>query len=323
MKSTPILASALALLLLPTLPSAQEEAARPEATSVPAQEEGFLVGGGASRFGLVLPRNEELVYEASVSLGILELAAGEVEQFCRVEPYRRSVFLAAAAEGQGDEAATIQIHAEGEHSFYRLDSTISARHLPQDWPRIIYRSVSKGSSTRRRETLIGLRDGKPTVSYRKDTSKGAPKGSRIWKDPIVAEIPEDSVDMLTAVFLCRVLMRDHLDELTFPLVDKTNVWSLTLRRGQRGSVKTPAGTFDAVEVILAPEPYGEGTAEEGETFKGLFGLHGSIHLWVEAKTGIAVRIQGDLPAGPVTLNIDVRLKRSSGVPEGFRPRDAS
>jgi hypothetical protein len=38
-----------------------------------------------------------------------------------------------------------------------------------------------------------------------------------------------------------------------------------------------------------------------------------MHLWVEKHTGIAVRIQGDLPVGPLTLGVDVELESFSGT----------
>ena len=40
-------------------------------------------------------------------------------------------------------------------------------------------------------------------------------------------------------------------------------------------------------------------------FEGVFGIHGTMHLWAERHTGIVVRIQGDLPLGPMTLAVDV------------------
>ena len=76
-----------------------------------------------------------------------------------------------------------------------------------------------------------------------------------------------------------------------------------------------------VEVVLTPGPYPGETFEQEklDQFEGVFGIHGSIHLWVEQRTGIAVRIQGDLPVGPITLGIDVILERFSGTPPEFAP----
>jgi hypothetical protein len=88
-------------------------------------------------------------------------------------------------------------------------------------------------------------------------------------------------------------------------------------------METAAGTFDVVEIVLEPSAYpGEDLEEEKqEKFEGLFGIHGSIHLWADRTTGIPVRIQGDLPIGPITLGIDVGLKSYEGTPPGFGPVD--
>ena len=47
-------------------------------------------------------------------------------------------------------------------------------------------------------------------------------------------------------------------------------------------------------------------------------MRGDIHLWVDGKSGVPVRIQGDIPAGILTLGVDVRLKSSVGTPASFK-----
>jgi hypothetical protein len=166
-----------------------------------------------------------------------------------------------------------------------------------------------------------LREGAFSSSYRKDTRKGAEKGTRIWREPSYREVPEGTVDLLTAVFFARTLIREELDELSFPMIDKRHVWLLTLRRGKEKRIKTKAGTFDVVEAILEPGVYpGEEIDEDKiKRFEGLFGIHGSIRLWVEKHTGVPVRIEGDLPLGLINLGIDIVLESYSGTPAGFVP----
>jgi hypothetical protein len=222
----------------------------------------------------------------------------------------------------GGEMAAIKLFASGSYLWYSLESTLETRILPQDWPRVSYQSVSKSSQTRRREVLLGKKDGATTSSYRGDTKRGAPEGTRIWRPAKERTVPEGTLDMLTAVFQARTLIREKQETLTFPLIDKDRVWNLRLRRGEERRMETTAGTFfDVVEVVLEPEPYpGEALVEKAERFEGVFGINGTIHLWVEKKTGVAVRIQGDLPIGEViTLGIDVVLDSYSDTPEDFAP----
>jgi hypothetical protein len=179
----------------------------------------------------------------------------------------------------------------------------------------------QSSQTRRREVKLGTKDGKTIASYRGDTKTGAPAGIRIWRPGKERSVPEGTLDMLTAVFQARTLIREKRDSLTFPLVDTDHLWKLCLRRGEEKRTETRAGVFDVVEVILEPQPYPDEVARENQQrFEGVFGIMGSIHLWVEKHTGVAVRIQGDLPIGDViTLGIDVVLDSSRTRPRASRP----
>jgi Protein of unknown function (DUF3108) len=244
-----------------------------------------------------------------------------VTQTCSVSEQVPSVLAAQPATPPG-EAASIQLYASGSYFGYGLESTLETRILPQEWPRLLYTSVSVSSQTRRREIMLGKKEGVPTSSYRGDTKKGAPEGIRIWRPAKERSVPEGTHDMLTAVFQARTLIREHKESLSFPLIDKDRLWKLRLRRGEEKRMETTAGTFfDVVEIVLEPEAFpGEEIGDKAERFEGVFGINGSIHLWVEKKTGVAVRIQGDLPIGGViTLGIDVVLDSFTGTPEDFGP----
>ncbi len=289
--------------------------------------------GGAP---LVVPRAETLVYEAFLEIAVFEPSVGTVTQTCRVEPYVPSLLLGEPKGGDppAGEVASIRLRAKGDYAWYEVKSTLETRLYPFEWPRIVYSSVSEGSETRRREVQVGtselpaaqtadpVREGKtigPIASYRRDTDDGAPPGQRIWREAAYRAVPEGTLDMLSAVFMARTLIREGHESLRFPLIDKTRVWELTLSRGEERRMETGAGTFEVVEVVLTPRPYpGEVIEQEKlDKFEGVFGIKGSIHLWVERHTGIAVRIQGDLPVGPMTLGIDVVLSKYSDTPPDF------
>ena len=95
---------------------------------------------------------------------------------------------------------------------------------------------------------------------------------------------------------------------------------MTLTRGKERRLELPMGTFDAVEVVLSPAAYpGEIIdADKVEKFEGLFGIQGSIHMWVERNSGVPIRIQGDFPAGPLSLGVDIVLSQASGTPASFQ-----
>lgn len=274
---------------------------------------------------LRVPRDEKLVFRVRVSIAFVDADVGKVTMRSSVEPYRASLLAAPAAPGAGAdeperEIGVLSTRAVGSYAWYSMDASIETRVLPQDWPRVTHRYTHDGSERRRRELQIGLRDDGWGASYRRDTDKNAPKGTRIWRDAKTRSVPTETLDLLSAVYLARELTRGE-QELSFPLLDKLTLWQMHLTRGRERRIETPAGTFDALEIRLDPAPYpGEEIDEEDvERFEGLFGLHGSIHLWVDRATGVPVRVQGELPAGPLDLEVDVSLESYSGTPEAFAP----
>ncbi len=276
----------------------------------------FVFEPGAGEPPIRFPSGEQLVYRAYLDIGVLQASVGRVTQTCKVEPFRPSILL--TNPGPPGETAVVQLHAEGHTPLYSLESTIESRILPQDWPRIRYFQESEGTEKRRREVLLGRREGELRASYRRDTDRGAPKGSRIWRPATERDVPEGTIDMLSAVLMARTLIREGRASITFPLIDKTRVWQLQILRGEERRMETDVGLFDVVEVVLQPDPHpGEVFEQEKlDQFEGVFGIHGTIHLWVEKRTGIAVRIQGDLP---VVVGIDVKLESYSGTPAEFAP----
>lgn len=303
----------------PLEPAALQEASTPAPAVGP-----FLFEPGASVPGLLIPREERLEYDAYLDLGILRTHVGTVDQICSVVEHPASVLMVKPT-ASGGETASILLKASGSYFLYEFESSLETRMFPQEWPRLSHQSVTKTSQTRRREVLLGRKNGVMTSSYRSDTTKGAPPGERIWRVAKERTVPEGTLDMLTAVFQARTLIRLGSETLTFPLLDKDRLWQLRLRRGPERIIETREGVFfDALEVVLEPEAFpDEELGKSAARFEGVFGINGTIHLWVDKHTGIAVRIQGDLPvADAITLTIDVVLRSYSGTPPEFAPAPA-
>lgn len=320
-----VLEIVLGTLALSAGQAAQAEAAPQEAgfqeAAAPAKKPPFRFEPGAEVPALLVPREEKLVYKAYLDAGIVSAHVGSVTQTCSVMDQAVSVMVQQPASSAG-EVASIQLYAEGSYLFYSLESTLETRILPQQWPRLLYTALNKSSQTRRREIMVGTKDGAPMSSYRGDTTKGAPAGTRIWRTAKERSVPVGTLDMLTAVLQTRTLIRGQATEIVFPLIDKDRLWQLKLQRGQERRMETKPGTFfDVVEIVLAPEAYPGETIEKSAQFEGVFGINGSIHLWVEKTTGVAVRIQGKIPVAneTVMIGVDVVLDSYSGTPEGFAP----
>jgi hypothetical protein len=147
----------------------------------------------------------------------------------------------------------------------------------------------------------------------------------VWKDPVSRTIPPGTVDMLSAVYIARTLVRDNLPDASFPVVDRQKVWEVSLSRGKSKRIETNAGTFECQEIKLSTKFVAEENDKEDEPtsgqFQGLFGIQGSIHIWLESHSGVPVLIEGELPVPlPLVdkLDVRVRLKSAKGVPDGFR-----
>jgi hypothetical protein len=146
----------------------------------------------------------------------------------------------------------------------------------------------------------------------------------VWKDPLSRTIPAGTVDMLSAVYLARGLVRNGVPEATFPTIDRQKVWSVHLTRGARKRVETDIGKFDCQQVLLTTTFVAESGSDEekkGEQFQGLFGIQGKLPIWLEASSGVPVLIEGDLPV-PIPLvdsvHVQVQLKHVKNVPPTFK-----
>ena len=343
-----IFAPALALLAVaPASPgSVSERPSRPDAVETgvpaPAEESGplsFSVDGGGLTWSI--PRGELLVYEVEVDIGILgSPQVGELALECGVKPYATPVLVepgsATPSDSAGLETGWARATASGEHMLYSLHELIETSFLPQEWPRLLYRTTQSGSESRRRDLKIGVQDGAPIAWYRSDRHckgctnrehylkpnwawqderhcKKCKRGEhRVWRDPQTRAVGPRAVDMLSAVLIARSMIERGEERVAFQVIDKTDLWDISIRRGSPRVLEVPAGKFRAVPLMLDTRlPAGE--PEVDEAFSALFGLHGSIQIWVEESSGVPILIAGDVPAGPMDLGVRASLKRAVGA----------
>lgn len=273
---------------------------------------------------ILVPRDERLEFNARVKLVGIEADAGRVTLTAGVKPFQGGLFARAP---EGAETASIEARARGEYGVYSMDSRIETVLQPQEWPALVYRFTQTGTEQRRREILVGRKDGEPRCSYRSDTSSGAPRGARIWRDAQLYGVPAGTVDTLGAVYVVRSMIRDDRRVTTLNTLDKERVWEAALSLGDLSVVETPAGNFAGREVHLTTRlltRLGEAVEPdpEDEGFSGPFGIRGQIRLFVEANTGVPIAVSGTIPAGPIDIGLDLRLTEAVGTPPGFEALDA-
>lgn len=331
--SAPILAQDPAEDVPADGPPSAEEATDEDATDVGATEESepyrppLEIRLGDDFLPLLIPRGEVLEFVARVDVIGLTADAGRVSLKSGVHPFQAGLF---APKVEGAETAWIEARALGEYGVYSMDSRIESLFQPQAWPSLVHRFTQTGSEQRRRELLVGVREegSPPVLSYRTDTRTGAPKGTRIWRDPREYAVPFGTVDTVGASFVVRSMVRDGRRVATLNTLDKERVWETALTLGAESFMETPAGTFRVREVHLATRLLSERGEEidpkdADEGFSGPFGIRGHIRMFVEASTGIPIAVRGSVPAGPIDVGLQVLLTGYSGTPPEFAPADAA
>jgi hypothetical protein len=308
---------------------------------------------GEGLLPLYVPRGEVLEFDVELDVGISDLDVGDVELSSGVDPYRAGLPSAKGKDktaSRPQERGWVKSVAKGSYLSYRLEHELKTRLLPQAYPMIFYTDSQRGSENRNRELKIGVRDGHTVADFRSD---GHCKGCnnkehfvegkwlwsdpehckkckllehRVWKDPLSRAVPAGTLDMLSAVYLARTLIRENLPESTLPVIDRQKVWEVHLTRGKKKRVETETGTFECQEVKLETkflaEPSDKEEEQNSSQFQGLFGIQGSIHIWLESHSGVPVLIEGELPV-PLPfvdkLDVRVRLKSAKGTPAEFKP----
>lgn len=333
-------------------PAAPVQEEPPAAEPAPARDarlddprlEGMLVfERGPGLLPLLVPRDEELTLGARVKLGIAGAPRlGTVVMRSRVVANRGSVLVKDSAGEAKGERGELVAEAKGGNSLYQLHEIRKSLLLPQEWPRIRHSSVQRGTENRMREQEIGVGPEGPMTRHRNDhhcwgcelkqhfveptwawqdpqhCKKCKRAEHRIWHEWKERALPEGAVDMVTAVTLGRTMLLLGEHEMTFPLIDSEELWELTIRTGRTQRIEVEAGEFDATEIQLSTQP-APGEDAKPEDFKGLFGIHGTVSIWFDSKTGVPVQISGTVPLGPFTLDATVELESYRGTPPGFGP----
>jgi Protein of unknown function (DUF3108) len=300
------------------------------AVAAPAAPGPLVIDRGPGETPLLVPRDEELEFIVHIKYGPLSGDLGKVWLKSGVSEYRPALLLPKPGNeppAEPKETGWVQARAKGGALTYESDTTLTAWHLPQDFPRLRYLHEQRGTEQRRHELLLGMKDSKLIASLRKDTDKGAPRGTRIWKDPVERSVPAHAIDMVSAGYLARQLFAGGIDEIRTTMIDKHKLWDMQLKRGRPVVIQVEGlGSFNAVELDLrTTRPASEPPPKDPEEakFEGPFGIHGDLRIYLEASTGVPLVFEGNIPLGLLgNLQADIRLAKFRGTPPKFGPRPA-
>lgn len=314
----------------------------------------LLVRRGEGRQPIAILPGEELAYDVEIDVGVGELDVGDVRLVSGREELLSSLPDARADSPATDrlESAWVRSVASGGYMGYHVVHTLETRFLPeQQWPRILHKDEQRGSENRNRELRLGFLDSGSSgalhsLQYRSDghcskcenkehyvegtfvwqkpehCKKCKKLEHRVWRAPLVDTAPEDALDMLGAVWIARSLVAGRKESADFTIVDRQRLWGVTAAVGERKDVEVPAGVYRSRRVSLSTRLLRGNPDDKANTnFQGLFGIQGTLKIWMEEATGTPVLIEGDLPI-PVplvdSLRVRVKLKSAKGVDPRFK-----
>ncbi|MGB1397319.1 MAG: DUF3108 domain-containing protein [Planctomycetota bacterium] len=282
-----------------------------------------------------LPLGERLVFRATVEWKGAQVLVGHLE-----------------LGSFHDENNTTVLHArgKGDRFGYTIDQQITSRLDRGSGQPIAYTNVQRGSEHHTKH--LDFEEGKITYSRRehcrdsecKDKNhdvaevewKGPiPWGTRskhcgdrdcgtaaheLWVTKKVHEVDKPYVDLLTSIYVARTAsFPEDGSPMIIPAVNDDHRWLVEVRQMQQKELTVNEGTYDAIELSLTP------LASDGDTkkrFKGLFGIHGTLRVWIDSVTRKPLLIQGTLPISVLDLKARIELI-STGDAEIIKLRRAS
>ncbi len=264
-----------------------------------------------------LPIGERLVYRGSLSKAGVSVDAGSAT-FTVTENAAGQTVITACAEAEkfGYSLATKVTSTLDESStrpatYHYLQSGSEQREkkmsFKEDLATYIREKHCMEPNCRDRGHFILRRSliGKDKFVHCGDRDCRIP-AHRHWKNRHEHALGERHFDMLSAVYYARSLgLKPGDAPIEVPVVNDHDRWIVRAEVKEGGRIKVPAGKFPTYKLTLEPRP-AAGTKPNDE-FKGLFGLNGTIHIWIDKKTKRPVLVQGKFPFGPMNLQARVEL----------------
>lgn len=127
-----------------------------------------------------------------------------------------------------------------------------------------------------------------------------------WKVRRNHDLEVRHFDMLSAIYFARGLeLEPDGPAIEVPVLNDHDRWIVRASAKRGGRLKVKAGIFETVKIVLDPIP-APGTKPR-EKFRGLFGLNGTIQIWLDRKTLRPVLVRGQLPFGFMDLLAKIEL----------------
>ena len=196
---------------------------------------------------------------------------------------------------KGEKAYRFDARALGHYVIYTLDIRLKSTVDPSTLRSLKFARRQVGSEKREYEIIFDRKA--LTATYRRKTGKfysvkemdAAP-----WETRSTFPINSKVNDILYTLYFARNIGDKVGNSNYYWFVEKDYIWKARVSViGEKKIDLGPAGRFDALRIAIEPD-YSE-QKEKGEQFKGLFGVEGSLEIWVDKKTRIPLIIKGRVP----------------------------
>jgi hypothetical protein len=260
---------------------------------------------------------EELRYDARVwkGLKLVGLDVGRAVFRVGQDQYRGRAAWRFEGEASGGafgwemrSAVESYVGLDGEplhFSFSQDGSDPSAKRLEFSPGRIEYwkRQHCEDPNCRNPDHFV-MKDGK--LVHCTDKKNCELPSHRVWVRRYEHKGQGTAYDMLTAVYLARALDVRPGVVRTIRIVESDRIYDVDINALDDEWVRTEAGSFDCICLALDPRFVSGDPPKKKSKLRGLFGLQGTVRIWIDKATHAPVRIRGTIPAG-IDLNGEVNL----------------
>ncbi|MCX6339321.1 MAG: DUF3108 domain-containing protein [Candidatus Aureabacteria bacterium] len=196
---------------------------------------------------------------------------------------------------KGREAYRFDARALGHYVIYTLDirlrSIVDASNLRSR----VFRRREVGTE-KRDYKIVFDRDEMKATHYRKrgKFSTVEEMDAAPWEKRAVFPISPEVNDILYTLYFARDIGDKVGTKRYYWFVETTSIWkTLVTISGEEKINLGRAGTFDTLKVMIEPDYSRQ--PEKGARFSGLFGVMGSLEVWVDKKTRIPLIVRGQVP----------------------------
>ncbi len=195
----------------------------------------------------------------------------------------------------GKEIYRFDARAIGRYIIYTLDIRLSSIVDPLNLRSLKFKRRQVGSEKREYEVIFNRENLTATYNRKRGKFSSVEElDAAPFEKRSTFPIQDEVNDILFTLYFARNIGDKIGNSRHYWLVEKDYVWKVLVSVLEEKKIKLGTlGTFDALRIAIEPD-YSE-QKEKGVQFKGLFGVAGSLDIWVDKKTRIPLIVKGRVP----------------------------